>query len=171
MDNCIEIGMKIYIENYLGKKKIVYQNDEKYEKTLDESDFWLLTKFLEEKGKIDQYESKKLNHYHKIRNLLYHKGSTIPKPKDLQNYMILILEILKKVFMNDFDIVKNEEYETSFLIEYFELIDVKHFAKLQSDYRFSTIGDIIKKTISFSNVANTEEYIEGIDLIIQLKNE
>lgn len=168
MDNCIEIGMKTYIENYLGKRKVVYQN---HKKILDESDFWLLTKFLEEKDEIDQYESKKLNHYHKIRNLLYHKSSTIPKKKDLQNYIILISEILKKLFKDDFDTVKNEEYETSFLIEYFELTCIKNLTTLQSNDRLSIINNIIEKTIPFSNVANAEIYVEGIDLIVQLKNE
>jgi len=168
MDNCIEIGMKTYIENYLGKKKIVYQN---HKKNLDESDFWLLTKFLEMDGKINQNESKNLNYYHKIRNLLYHRGSTIPKQKDLQNYMALILKILRKFFLDDFDTAKNEEYETSFLIECFELIYIKNFKKLQSDDRFSTINNIIEKIIPFSNPANMEIYIEGIDLIIELKNE
>lgn len=169
IDNSLEIGLKTYVKRYLNKRKIKLQNNQSF--WLKDTKFWQLVKFFEENNKITTDFARSINHYHDIRNDLYHEGNTIPRKNDISDYVVKVISIFNDIFDQDYKIVKDEDREVSFLIEYINFVQNRDLDNYKEDIRFQNIQDIIRKVVPPTYRQSNETYIECIGWIVELQTE
>ena len=167
-DNAFEIGLKTYVEHYLGKNRIKWRGNTI---RLRDAGLFHLTRFLKQENKLAADEARAINHYHDVRNNLYHEGGTVPRKTDALNYITLAIKVFERLFGIDFDIIRDEDAESSLLIAYVGFVNIGGLEKFKDNDRLSDLQDFIKNVIPPTSRYPSEEYISYIDLITQLENE